>query len=186
MTGTWKDMSRGRRRLAEKTFEVLSVMDDLLEAEDTGHRGAAREVGFSDLFAYASGASAARDQDVRLALIRNPRLRRDLDRLLAKVSVCHFPRAAAASSGDVDTREGDGFKLRVRRSKAVETQCYVIIDIDPTFDATPTALFVKSRDGGIEKYALPELQDGTIQMLVDAESDLVQNLRDAGTEVYLR
>jgi len=184
MTGTWKDMDRSQRRAAERAFDALATVDSLTETATEA--GQSRAVGFSDLYTYANGPSGPRDGEVRAAVLKDPRLRRNLDRLLARQSVCHFARAAAASSGDVDSREGEGFRLRIRRSKAVETQCYVIIEIEPGFETMPSALFAKTSAGAIDKYPLPEAQGGTIQILTDEDSDLVRSLRDPHTEVYLR
>ncbi len=178
----WKDMTRTQRRTAEATFAALSSVDSLLDRDESD--GGA--IGFADLRAFVSAAPGLRDQDVRLALMRDPRLRRDLDRLLAKTAVVHFPRAAAASSGDVEVREGEGFRLRIRRSQAVSGQCYVIIEMEPEGLPMPTALFVKTAAGALDKHLLPDAQDRVIQLLVDEESDLVAGLRDPHTEVYLR
>lgn len=183
MMGNWKDMNDRERKAAERVFDALSTMDWL-----TGPDGRAKSetVSFTELWAFVHDGAGARDREVRVALMRNPRLRRDFDRLMADTAVCHFPRAAAASDGAVDERECDGFSLRIRVSKAVETQCYVIIRIDPGFEATPTSLFATRTDGEIVKQTLPEIQDGTIQILADVDSDLVCALREPGTEVHLR
>ena len=181
---TWNDLSKRQRQAAESAFDALETLDAV--TAQPPEEGMFASVGFSDVYAFANGVGGAKDQDVRLALLRQPKLRQAFDAYLDKTAVCHFQRVAAASSGDVESREADGFKIRLKRSKAVESQCYVMIDVDPTLGIEPRALFVKSIDGGIEKVVLPEDGGCTFQILSDWDSDLVRALRDVKTEVYLR
>jgi hypothetical protein len=184
MMVTWNELSKRQRQAAEQTFDALETIDALTASQS--EEGAAKSVGFADVYAFATGLNTAKDQDVRLALLRKPKLRQAFDAFLDQAAVYHFPRVASASTGDVETRDGDGFKIKLKRSKAVESQCYVIIDVDPNLGIEPRALFVKSIDGGIEKVVLPEDGAGNFQILSEWESDLVRALRDVKTEVYLR
>ena len=51
---------------------------------------------------------------------------------------------------------------------------------------TPQTLFVSQRDHRVLKHPLPEVDGDTIQLLAEGDSELVQALRDPGSEVFLR
>ena len=60
----------------------------------------------------------------------------------------------------------------------------VIELLDHIADA-PKALFVAQHPKGLLKHDLPEARGGTMQLLVETESDLVRTLQDPGSEVFL-
>lgn len=181
---TWKSLKPAQRNAAGQVFDALSTFDTLTGREDAER--AARDIGFPDIYAFATDPLREMDNTLREALLRNPRLRRDLDRMLANRPVYRFRRVAAASSGQVDGREGDGFSLRLRVSRADPRHTFVTIELAPGTDKAPSMLFV-CRDGeDYIKHALPVPQDGIIQLLVETDSDLVNALRDIQTEVFIR
>jgi len=183
--GTWSAMTPKQKAAAGDLFAALTHLDALADAGKAS-ADEARRVGFSDLYDYATRTERAMDERLREALDGNARLRDDLVRLLDRVSVYHFPRVAAASSGDAEGREGDGFSIRMRRSRAVESQTYVIIELAEALDETPKTLFLCGPRQQYAKYALPDPQERTIQLLVDSDSDLVAALKDVKMEVFLR
>ena len=185
MMGTWNSFTSKQKAAAAEMFGALSALDTLNDSlNDAGERP--RRVGFSDLYAYATGPDSLMDDALRQALDENARLREDLHCLLGKVSIYHFGRVAAASSGAVENREGDGFRIRLKQSRSVDTQTYVIIELAEGQAAAPTTLFVGNPEGQYVKKALPEAQDRTIQLLVESNSELVAALRDVSMEVFLR
>ena len=185
MMGTWNGFTPKQKAAAAEVFGALSVLDTLNDGlNDAGERP--RRVGFSDLYTYATGPDSVMDDTLRRALDENQRLREDLHCLLGKVSLYHFGRVAAASSGAVENREGDGFRLQLKQSRAVDTQTYVIIELAEGKAGAPTTLFVGNPEGQYVKKALPEAQDRTIQLLVESNSELVAALRDVSMEVFLR
>ncbi len=185
MMGTWNGFTAKQKAAAAELFGALSALDTLNDGLDGLGEGR-RRVGFADLYAYATRPDRVMDETLRRALDHNRRLREDLHRLLGKVSIHHFGRVAAASSGAVESREGDGFRIRLRQSRAVATQTYVIIELAEGQTEAPTTLFVGSADKPHLKQALPEAQDRTIQLLVESNSELVAALRDVSQEVFLR
>ncbi len=119
------------------------------------------------------------------ALSARPALADDLQSLLRKRAMLHSPRLAAASSGLESSRRGTGFTISLRRSRAEPAQVYVVIDVLDTSSGPPRTLFVSKRHEHLVKHALPDANGGTIQLLADAESDLVLALRDPDSEVFL-
>ncbi len=119
------------------------------------------------------------------ALAARPGLARDMERLLRKRARHHAPRLAAASSGLGSSRRGAGFTISLRPSRAEPAQVYVVIDVLDLTSGPPRTLFVSQPDDRLVKHALPDADGGTIQLLADAESDLVRALSHPESEVFL-
>lgn len=181
---TWKSMKPAQKAVAGQVFDALSTLDTLTDKDGTGEE--AKGVGFSELYSFATDPVRIMDNRLRTALSGNPRLREDLDRILDNTAIYHFPMVAAASSGEVESRDGEGFTIKLRQSRAESSQTYVMIELDETNKAQPSTLFVRDAENDYGKYPLPEPQGGVIQLLVESDSDLVKALRDVHTEVFIR
>jgi hypothetical protein len=120
-----------------------------------------------------------------MALTADARLRRDLDRLVQRTANWHAPRASAASTGQLETREGGGFQIRLRPSRAAADQVYVLITLTGERSQDPTTLVIRSAGGQYVKWTLPSPQSGVIQILADEEADGLRLLRDPKSELYL-
>jgi hypothetical protein len=185
MTGTWKVLTQQQRALAEQAFDALSTLDELAAANSAGESGE-RLVGFGDIYAYVNEPGRAMSASLREALEADARLRDALMRLLAKTAGYRCPRSAAAGTKALENRQGQGFAIRLRASRAEPSQVYVMIELlDPGAEA-PKALFIAQHPDGLLKQALPEARGGTVQLLAEVESDLIRALRDPGSEVFLR
>ena len=185
MTGTWKDLTQEQRSLAEQAFDALSTLDELAAASNA-EDGRARRIGFGDIYAYVNEPYCDMSAPLRQALEADKRLRDDLMRLLAKTAGYRCPRSAAAGTKALESRQGQGFAIRLRPSRAEPTQVYVVIELlDPGAQA-PKALFIARHPDGLLKQALPDVRGGTVQLLAEVESDLIRALRDPGSEVFLR
>jgi hypothetical protein len=147
--------------------------------------GAERPIGFSDVYAFATGLEQP-TQALRQALLRDRRLRSALDRLLDKTSLYRFPKVAAASSGAIEGRDGDNYKIRLKVSQAAPRQTYVIIEFRDLVTNPPSAILFSKPDGEYNIHPLPEPDGKIIQILTDSDSALVTALRNVDTEVYLR
>ena len=121
---------------------------------------------------------------VERALAESPALRADLRRLLGKTAARRLPRLAAASSGPLSARDGEGCRIRFEASRAEPSQVYVIIELQDEEAPAPRSLIVCD-DSGSRKFALPPPHNGTVQVLVERDSDLIGALSDLGSEVYL-
>ncbi len=185
MTGTWNALTQEQKNLAEQAFDALGTLDELATASHAEeNRG--RRVGFGDIYAYVNEPGRAMSGPLRAALEADARLRDDLMRLLAKTAGYHGPRSAAAGTKALESRQGQGFAIRLRQSRAEPSQVYVVIELlDPGAEA-PKALFIARHPEGLLKQALPEVRGGTVQLLAEAGSDLIRALRDPGSEVFLR
>ena len=164
----------------ERVVESLDVLDRL-ERPAAG----AAPISVAELYAYATDPGHRPRRKFLEALIATPRLRDDLRHLLRNMAVSRLPEVAAASSGAIRSRDGDGCRIEFRASRADPGQVYVIISLAEAAPKVPTTLIVYDPQGRCVKVPLPEVQDGRIQLLVDADSDLARGLQDIATEVYL-
>ena len=97
-----------------------------------------------------------------------------------------MPRAAAASTGAVSQRTGEGWRLRVSPSEAEPTQAIVVIEFDDRDEPGARWLIACYEDDQYQRFALPVARGGVIQILEEIEAPLVQALQDPSTEVFLR
>ncbi len=185
MTGTWNTLTERRRTLAECAFGALSTLDEITAAKRSRGTGE-RQVGFGDIYAYVNEPGRPMNARLSEALEADAGLREDLLRLLTKTAGYRCPRSAAAGTKVLESRQGQGFIIRLRPSRAEPSQVYVVIELlDPAAE-TPKALFIAEHRDGLLKHALPEARGGMVQLLAETESDLVRALRNPGSEVFLR
>lgn len=171
----------------EKAFDALLKLDALRHRVDA-ETAVPRPVPLSRLYDYASDIRRDNDAWLERALAGDPRLAADLRLLLGQTAIRHLPRAAAASSGPVRERHGEGCRVRLQPSRAEPGQTYVIIEMIPGGEPAPAprAFFVCDAGNNCRRYTLPEARDGIVQLLAEARSDLVRALEDIRTEIYLR
>jgi hypothetical protein len=181
MNITWKSLSPRRRALIEEAAGALLALDAFAPA---GER-ADRPVTCRDLHGWLQSESEAPPPRIRSALDSDPRLRRDLDRLLQRTATLLGPRASAASSGQLEARSGDGFQIQMKSSRAALGQVYVLITLTGARDRTATTLVIRSAAGEYVKWPLPRPQSGVIQILTEEASDALRLLRDPKSELYL-
>ncbi|NVJ91073.1 MAG: hypothetical protein HWE34_05425, partial [Methylocystaceae bacterium] len=95
-------------------------------------------------------------------------------------------RAAAASSGDINKREGDGFSLNIKQSKADDDSVYVIIQSDLS-EKIPTLLYI-IEEANTHRLVLDDFFDSETQILLSKKADapLLKALHNPGSEVILR
>ena len=181
----WSAFTSKQKTAAELAFDALSTMDGITVHGDSSEAGM-RKIGFSDLYSFATRPDSIMDEELERALKQDDRLRESLDKLLDETALYHGDRVAAASTGKVDMREGEGFKIRFHESRAAPQHIYIIIELKDTKAPPPTSLFIRGSRPLYQKLALPRPQDGTIQILADLESEMVEALRDIDTRVFLR
>ena len=76
--------------------------------------------------------------------------------------------------------------MTLRESHADPSQIYVVIALAAKSTAAPRALFVIDDQATCQKVPLPSPLNGTVQLLLDADSDIVAALRDPATEVFVQ
>ena len=143
-------------------------------------------VSFHEIYRYATDADATPGPALARALAHNDRVRADLHRLLCRTAPLQQFSRAAASSGAITTRQGSGFEMTLRESRADRDQVYLIIRLGDFSHPAPTTLFVLDDEAGFKKVPLPSPADGVIQMLLEVTSDLAASLCDPKTDVFLR
>lgn len=183
MSKRWSALDEKQRNGVAAAFEALTVLDTLSQAVSEELRG--ERIGFRDLLAWTRGPAASLPTAYKQALLGNPALRRDFDRLLARTAEWRCERAAAASSGLLDTREGNGFRVRLKASRAAGGQVYVLIEFGSIPTSPPCSLVVTAPGGDCVRLGLPDLQDGAVQILCDEADEVVRLLRDPKTEIFL-
>ena len=183
MSDTWKSLNSAEKKAVEETFVALSIFDDLGNGR-MSKKGQGRVFSFRDVYAFATGLEEP-PQGLREALLSDRKLRSDLDYLLDKIFY-KFPKVAAASTGAIDCREGENYKIRLKVSRAAPEHTYVIIEFDDPKANLPVAIFFRRSNGEYGVHPLPEPEDGAIQILADSSSDIVTALSSVDTEVYLR
>ena len=170
--------------LAEAVFVALETIDEIAPID---HHGIdAPQAGFDDLYRYANDPGTPMDERLRLTLAASPRLRADLRRLIERSAKSGALIAAAASSGTITTRHGTSFRMTLRESRADRNQIYVVIRLASKTTIAPRALFVINEQTSCQKVPLPAPLDGTVQLLLDADSDIVAALRNPTTEVFVQ
>ena len=181
MMATWQTFSSEQKQATEAIFIALTVADQLLNPEPAA--GLPRRFGFSELRQWTEQTEAPMSPEMDKALKADNQLQQTLQRLLVKNTLYHFPRAAAASSGNVENRSGNGFQIQLRQSRVEPDQYYVLIHL--TAPQPPKLLFLLNPGLPNQKYPLPRSREGTLQLLAHADSPLVKTLRDVHTEVFL-
>jgi len=93
---------------------------------------------------------------------------------------------AAASTGAIMSRDGEGCRIRFQRSRAEPRQRYVILELDGVEGAPRTTLFACDSENRCLKFPFPDAREGVVQMLLDEESALRRALLDIKTEIFIR
>jgi hypothetical protein len=177
---------------AEAVFVALETLDRVAPA---AHRAGASldavhprppRVGFDDLYRFANDPDVDMGDDLAQALGASHRLRADLRLLVERAAQGETLIAAAASSGTITTRHGTSFRMTLRESRADRSQVYVLIQINGKAALAPRALFVIDDASACRKVSLPTPLNGTVQLLLDADSDIIAALRDPATEVFVQ
>lgn len=199
----WRDLSPKQRQAAEAAFAAATVSAAVTDAvepadpEDEAEPAAANDpdahwqrtngkVGAHEIYAYATGAAdRAVTARVEAALAQTPGTHEMLWQMLDRVAPYAAPRVAAAASGGIAERQGDGFVLRLRESRAKPEHVYILIVLESA-EAPPVQLFVRRPDGRVLRENLPQPTAETIQVLADSQGELVHALNDPASEVRLR
>lgn len=183
MTSGWRNLHPEQRNRAARMFGALDTMESISEAMSADRP---RQVGMSDLFAFVNDPDRELDSALEAALAGSAKLRDDLSRLLERTARCRFPQVAAASSGPVARRDGELYRISLRPSRAEPSQVYIVIEYADLSAPPPQLIYVCRSGRPCEKHRLPAAHDGTIQVLADEASPLVEALRDRRSEVFLR
>jgi hypothetical protein len=179
MSASWSALGVEGQRFAARHFAEREAADELLVMSEPQ----TRRPTFTDLYAWATDPEHAFGSAEREALLRDPVLRRSFTLLVGRLASLRVPAAAAASSGRLDARSGQGVSVRLVPSRADPKQVYVLLEIERDVQAS---LLLVLRDGvPVARLALPETPDGHLQVIEANDSPLVGALRDPATELVL-
>lgn len=170
--------------LAEAVFVALDSLDRMAAAQ--GPKDALPRAGFDDIYRFANDPTMTMDDALARSLSADARLRADLRHLVERAAKGGGLLAAAASSGTITTRHGTSFRMTLRQSRADGNQIYVLIHLAGKGTMAPRTLFVIDDDSTCRKVPLPSPLDGTVQLLLEADSEIVAALRDPTTEVFIQ
>jgi len=169
-------------QFAKAALDALSTTDTIL----AGSGRTPAKASPSEMYAYAVDPNFQASPQLRNAINTDPRTRADFHHLLNNTARYHLPQVAAASSGDIESREAGGCKISFRPSRANADQMYVIIESIGDNFFSPGVLFVCGDEGQTDRLELPAAQNGRIQLLLERESDMAKGLLNIKTEVYLK
>ncbi|MBO6561092.1 MAG: hypothetical protein JJ959_11165 [Nisaea sp.] len=167
--------------LAKALFTAASLARDL--------RGATKEAAGAICFSELAhrllrpdgrGADAVLDR-----AFGNPKLAPAAEALLRRIALAEFPAAAAASSGGLEMRERDSYRLRLATSLAADGPTYLLIE-----QAQPGAelprLLVALQPGMRPEYAvLPEADTLPLQLMFDADAPFLRAFRNPDSRLFL-
>ena len=138
------------------------------------------------LWRYASG-QLPQDAELLAALHQDRKLSSDYNAMLKKLSWSWMPQVAAASTEEkLGLRETDHCAIRIEASRAEPDQVYVIIELKDQTVTPPATLICSGPEGQLNSMELPAPQGGVIQLLLQADDDVLVALQDHATEVFLR
>ena len=129
------------------------------------------------------------DRDALAAVLRaaaeTPALRRLLDRELSRAAYAASGALRVASTGDVDEREADGYRVMVRSSSARPGAAFLIVE---ALDGAPApARLTASTADAVEMVELPDAVDGVVQTTLPADHPALALIRDpAATILFFR
>jgi len=166
---------------AETIFHALDSFERIIKRDKT----LLPRVAFNDLFSYVNDPDFITPAHLKDALQNDFKLRRDLKRLISKQPIATMMRAAAASSGQIEQREGDGFSIRLQLSKADPDQTYLIIASHDR-DDSPHFLFVEEQNGPLYRLVIEDFYDAEAHILLSSQDEIVKALRKPKVDVILR
>lgn len=181
MTMRWSELSDAERALLEdRCYAAARVENVLSRAQSIQSLDPAdRPVSLSLLYDYAVRQTAELSPQQRVSIAQNEMMSAALDQLLQEASIAYFPKLAAASSGESKIREQDGFEIKLEPSRAHADQVYLIITNRGNPDRVVRYLNITSEGRPPVFAELPEMRDGRAQMLLAADSEIVQAFRNA-------
>ena len=178
-----RKFSQTEMNLAGASLEALNAIDDILEGST--ERATEAKASPSALYAYATDPNYTPSENLLRLLTNDTDTRSNFQLLLKNTSAFVLPQVAAASTGEITTREIEGCKIDFRSSHADTGQLYVIIEITHR-ERMPGMLFIRQPDGETHRITLPDFQDNRAQLLLERNSAEARGLMDINTEVYLR
>lgn len=162
-----------------RDFQESQAINDLLN-ESVKKTGIAA----SDLYAFTKGEQG-KAQEILAAMQSNTNLQVAYRGMIEAISIYKMPEAIAASSEEFPTRQASGCQIKVEKSRAEESQYYIIITVSDMDRIAPKLMTVIDQDNNIERLELPVPRRGIIQVSTDEKSGIPLMLINPKTAIYL-
>ena len=185
MSRRWSMMNDAERAAMSCCFAAELAADELAAGEARAEEEG-RPLRFDELHAAAMDPIAALGESVSARLAACAESRAEFEAVLRDCAICWYPAAAAAAGGELDSREGEGFRIWIRPSSAGSDQVYVLIRAEQGRAGTPVSLVALPPDGPHTSTALPEAIDGVYQLIERTDSALVRAIRNSASKFALR
>ena len=185
MSRRWSMFGEAERAAMERRFAVDLGADELVSAE-APDAVAESPLRFDELYVAAIDPIGSFDKQLSNRLAGDAASRATFEAILRDRALCWFPAAAASSSGNLDIREEDGFRIWIRPSSAGGDQMYVLIRLAEGRTETPSTLVALPPQGSPARAVLPEAIDGIFQLIERADSALLRAIRDSSSKLALR
>ena len=188
------------RRLANQ-LSVAAVQAALVKAAADGDTGSnPGPVPFRVMHQLATGTFDGDAQDLLNRISKDFNQRRKFRDIMRGVAVAYQGRQAAAASHDIGgptTRPGPMFDLIMSPSSRDDGIVYLQLKFhaltktgvssdETAHDGSAPSMLFADRDEHFTVLRLPEVMDGTIQIMLDQSHDIVQAFRDPETEFFIR
>lgn len=106
-------------------------------------------------------------------------------RFVSAAATLSLPQAMAASSEEIPSRDVPGCRISATRSQAEPEQFIVVIELRESSGAGPATLVLCDGEQRCRHFALPAARRDIIQLIEQADSDLIGLLADPRTEAFL-
>jgi len=167
---------------AETAFVQVSVANDLMKAMTDDE--ASPTIVYGRLYEYVKTADPARDPQVTKALGEDRSVWEQFRAIAARIGNFGEAAAAAAASTQLSNRDGMGWRIQLKPSKAKPDQTYLVFEWSNLTKAPPRILYVYGADDSLPlSCELGEAHEGKIQKILVEDSELVRALRDPASKV---
>lgn len=173
---------------ARALFVAASIARDLRSGLDESLKGRAENAGpvsFADLVQCLSDPDSADGRRTLEAASRLPEIGTALATLAHRFALADLPAVAAASDGALSMREAGDFRMRVEQSLEASGPVYLIVERLVDGGEMPRLAIGLPQEGEPVMLALPQGDDGMVQLLLDADAPLLRLFGDPDSRVLL-
>jgi hypothetical protein len=151
--------------IAQIAGRIYAARSGMAEVKPPKHR-----LGIAEIMHFLNDPSRSLLPEEQRALFADPRVRADYRRLKAQATAFELPALAAASSGEVNSRQFEGGTISIHPSR-VAGQSYVIFRFSQPSNA-PRMILIESRAGEFIKRALPAADaQGEVMLIMDGRNE---------------
>ena len=166
---------------AQAAFVQLSVANDLMAA--AADPSTPPTIAFGRLYEYAKGRDPARDPEVARAIGSEVSVWRQFRAIAVRLG-SFGEAAAAAAATHLSDRDGIGWRIQLKPSRAKPGQTYLVFEWSDLGLPPPRTLYVYGAEAAPPLSCdLGEPHEGKIQKVLLEDSEIVRALRDPASRV---